>query len=85
MVSFSTTFIFSLVSVIAITTLVTADHGRHHNNYYAKPYYNYEYGVEAYGLGYGGHGDPGPLPYKHAEQRDGHETKVRREGGRRSS
>jgi hypothetical protein len=39
--------------------MVSADHGGHHHDYYAKPYYNYEYGVEAYGVGYG-HGECRP-------------------------
>ena len=29
---------------------------------------------QAYGSGYGGHGDPGPLPYSHQEQRKGGQT-----------
>ena len=76
----SSTSTLSLVMVMAMISMVNADHGGHHQDYYAKPYYNFKYGVEAYGLGYGhgkgGHGDPGPLPYEHEEQRDGYDTKV---------
>merc|ERR1711892_839368 len=70
---------FSSIPTISLgmITMVQADHGGQHHDYYAKPYYNFEYGVEAYGVGYGhgGHGDPGPLPYKHTEHRDGYDTK----------
>ena len=41
---------------LAMITMVQAGHTDH----YAKPYYNFEYGVEAYGVGYGhGHGGHG--------------------------
>ena len=56
----------------------------HHAEHYHPPYYNYQYGVQAYGPGYHGHGDPGPLHWEHREHRDGYETKVggeRRAGG----
>ena len=62
--------------LILATAVVLADHGgHHHHDYHAPPHYSYEYGVEAYGKGYHG-GDPGPLPYKHSEHREGYTTKV---------
>ena len=47
--------------------------------HYHPPYYNYQYVHRAYGPGYHGHGDPGPLHWEHNEQREGYYTKV---GGR---
>ena len=55
---------------------MTGSHQPHHDHYH-PPYYNYHYGVQAYGHGYHGHGDPGPLNWKHSEYRDGYDTKVR--------
>ena len=48
----------------------------HHAEHYQPPYYNYQYGVQAYGPGYHGHGDPGPLHWEHSEHREGYDTKV---------
>ena len=39
----------------------------HHAEHYHLPYYNYQYGVQAYGPGYHGHGDPGPIHWEHSE------------------
>ena len=61
-------------SVVTCVPSATASH--HHGEHYHKPYYSYQYGVQAYGPGYHGHGDPGPLHWKHSEHRDGYNTEV---------
>merc|ERR1712154_162242 len=72
----STTMYITIIMSLAMITMVESAH----TDYFAKPHYSFEYGVEAYGLGHGyghgkgGHGDPGPLPYKHTESRDGYNT-----------
>jgi hypothetical protein len=37
----------SLAMSLAMMAMVSADHGGHHHDYYAKPFYNYENGVDA--------------------------------------
>merc|ERR1719150_1963569 len=74
-----------LACLAVLTAAVVADHHpgyhhhapdhHHHQDYHHSPYYQYEYGVHAYGPGYGGHGDPGPLHYKVQEHRQGYDTK----------
>merc|ERR1712203_830537 len=80
--SFSNTITTTMCVIITISLVMITMVQAGHTDYYAKPYYNFEYGVEAYGVGYGhghghghgGHSDPGPLPYSHKESRDGYNT-----------